>query len=695
NGDYTTSLLAGSYKVSASAPNFQPSTAVQVTVAENQTTTQNIALGPLVKPTVVVAHLNTWKTVTDGVFVEWSEPFEQSMAPAVTNGYRIHAQSDCNDASIATAFRNNWLPERQNSTAPLITGTGSGPSRVRDMEFNGMQNVVPGNTYYLEVGANTEYGNTSKQRNDRVCVPLTSNIRTLDRSTVAGTVTSAGNQPVAGATVTLTRTIGQPGTVAATGTTDASGNYSIPNVQISLFANTANPSNLPQGSYYNSPYTLTVTAAGKVTKTTTAAATGNGTTTTVNVALKSDPVAANDSYSTPEDTPLTVNAPGVLANDTDADGDPLTAAVATGPAHGTLTLNADGSFTYTPNANYNGPDSFTYTVTDGSGSATATVNIAVGAVNDPPVAANDAYSTNEDTALSVSAPGVLGNDTDADGDTLTAAVATGPAHGTLTLNANGSFTYTPAANYNGPDSFTYTASDGNGGSATATVAITVNAVNDAPTAVADSYTATKNVALSVAAPGVLGNDTDVEAGALTAAVATGPAKGTLTLNTNGSFSYTPNVGFVGTDSFTYKATDGAGASSAPATATITVVAPTSASADLSVATADSPDPAAKGGTVTYTVTVANAGPSPATSVTLTAAIKNGTLLTLTSSQGTCSTRTKTCSLDTIAAGGSVTVTVTAKAPSKAGTMSLTAKASSPVADPNTANNTKTESTTIT
>ena len=83
--------------------------------------------------------------------------------------------------------------------------------------------------------------------------------------------------------------------------------------------------------------------------------------------------------------------------------------------------------------------------------------------NTPPVADDDSYSTNEDTALTMSAPGVLSNDTDVDGMTLTAVKVSDPAHGSVALNDNGSFTYTPAANYNGPDSFTYKANDGIGG----------------------------------------------------------------------------------------------------------------------------------------------------------------------------------------------------------------------------------------
>jgi large repetitive protein len=137
----------------------------------------------------------------------------------------------------------------------------------------------------------------------------------------------------------------------------------------------------------------------------------------------------------------------------------------------------------------------TFTVTD-NGSPVAsdseTVAITVTDANRAPVAANDAYPVNEDASLTVPAAGVLANDTDADANTLTAVLGTGPTHGTLTLNANGSFTYTPASNYSGADSFTYRANDAKADSNLATVAITVTAVNDAPTmtGVADQSTTT-------------------------------------------------------------------------------------------------------------------------------------------------------------------------------------------------------------
>ncbi|NOG48617.1 MAG: tandem-95 repeat protein [Chloroflexi bacterium] len=121
----------------------------------------------------------------------------------------------------------------------------------------------------------------------------------------------------------------------------------------------------------------------------------------------------------------------MLTNDSDVDGDSLTAVLVVGPTNGTLTLATSGSFTYTPDAGFNGSDSFTYRASDGtllSNIATVTPN--VGAVNDAPVAVDDAYTTDEDTALNIAAPGVLTNDSDIDGDTLTAVLVDGPTNGT-------------------------------------------------------------------------------------------------------------------------------------------------------------------------------------------------------------------------------------------------------------------------
>jgi VCBS repeat-containing protein len=300
-------------------------------------------------------------------------------------------------------------------------------------------------------------------------------------------------------------------------------------------------------------------------------ATSDVATVTINVCPINDaPSGVEDTYSTDEDTALVIAAPGVLGNDTDPDGDPLTAILGTGPANGTVTLNADGSFEYTPSADFSGSDSFTYKVSDGTTeSAETTVSITVNPTNDAPTAAEDAYSTDEDTALAIAAPGVLGNDTDPDGDPLTAILGTGPTNGTVTLNADGSFEYTPSANFSGSDSFTYKVSDGTTESAETTVSITVNPTNDAPTAAEDAYSTDEDTALVIAAPGLLGNDTDPDGDPLTAILGTGPANGTVTVNADGSFEYTPSADFSGSDSFTYKVSDGT-TESAETTVSITV-----------------------------------------------------------------------------------------------------------------------------
>lgn len=412
--------------------------------------------------------------------------------------------------------------------------------------------------------------------------------------------------------------------------------------------------------------------------------------------------AVNDSYSTHENTALVVAAPGVLTNDTDSDSPPphpleVLAAV-TQPAHGTLTLNHDGSFTYTPTHGYHGPDSFTYKDSDGNTeSNVATVALTVEQVDEAPAntvpgaqsvaenatltfssptngmsvsdadseggvekvtlkashgtlelvstgglasvtgnktadvvaegtivalnlalegmqyapthnylgpdtltletddlghtglggpltttssvpitvtpvvydtAVNDSYSINEDQVLSIGAPGLLANDTETGGFTLQVKeVVKQPAHGLVIVKPDGSFTYTPSHLFSGSDSFTYKDNDGNTDSNEATVTITVNQVAF-DTAVGDAYSVHENAALNVnAAQGVLSNDTDSEGLALKAELVKGPEHGALTLNADGSFEYTPTANFSGADTFTYRDNDGNTQSN---TATVTI-----------------------------------------------------------------------------------------------------------------------------
>lgn len=202
----------------------------------------------------------------------------------------------------------------------------------------------------------------------------------------------------------------------------------------------------------------------------------------------------------------------------------------------------------------------------------ANIDITVRAANMPPVAANDTYHIDEDSTLIVATPGVLGNDTDANGDPLTATLVSAPSHGALTLNINGSFTYIPIANFFGEDSFIYKTSDGKNDSNPATVSIAINPVNHAPIAINNTYITGQDAVLSISAPGILVNDADADSDHLTAILISVPSSGSLTLDSNGSFTYMPGAGFNGIDNFTYRASDGQ-ADSNVATVTITVLAP--------------------------------------------------------------------------------------------------------------------------
>jgi len=268
---------------------------------------------------------------------------------------------------------------------------------------------------------------------------------------------------------------------------------------------------------------------------------------TVNPAILA-PVAAADAYWTDEGAVMNMAAPGVLANDTLNGPNPRAVLVA-GPSHGALVLNADGSFTYAPSSDYNGADSFTYmVVTDSMSSQAATVSLTVTPVNDVPVAADDAASTFVNTPAVIN---VLANDSDIDGDALTTVLAASPQNGTVAVNADQSVTYTPNAGFVGNDAFTYSASDGSALSGPATVTVTVS---DQPQAVGDSYAINEDTTLNVASPGVLGNDQLT--GVASAVLVTPPSSGSLGLNSDGSFTYTPSADYWGSDSFTYKFTSG-------------------------------------------------------------------------------------------------------------------------------------------
>lgn len=268
------------------------------------------------------------------------------------------------------------------------------------------------------------------------------------------------------------------------------------------------------------------------------------------------PRAVVDSYQTNEDEPLTVAVPGVLSNDTDIDGDALTATLQTLPANGTVSLQSDGSFTYTPLQDFSGLDGFTYAANDGAASSVAAVTLQVALRNDAPVALDDDYETAANIELVVAAPGLLLNDSDAEGDILTVEIISDPQHGLVVLSADGSFRYTPNRSFAGDDAFFYQANDGELQSPPAEVRIRVTATGNLPIAADDFYSVFQGTVLVVEAPGVLGNDADDDQDVLTAVTVVDVAAGTLMFLADGSFTYEAPMGFTGLVTFAYRASDG-------------------------------------------------------------------------------------------------------------------------------------------
>ncbi|MDN3524185.1 Ig-like domain-containing protein, partial [Halomonas sabkhae] len=269
-------------------------------------------------------------------------------------------------------------------------------------------------------------------------------------------------------------------------------------------------------------YTYTVTSGG-VTETATVDVTVNAV---------SDGVA--DSFTTPEDTPLSDD---VSTNDTHSAA--ASYSLNTDAANGTVSMNPDGTFTYTPDADYNGSDSFTYDVEDVNGD-TETVTVGLTVTPEADIV-DDSATTDEDTTVTTD---VLANDTFEGTPSVTA--VTQPTNGTVTNNNDGTVTYTPDADFNGTDSYTYTVTSG-GVTETATVGVTVNAVADG---VADSFTTQEDTPLS---DDVSTNDT--HSAAASYSLNTDASNGTVSMNPDGTFTYAPDADYNGSDSFTYDVED--------------------------------------------------------------------------------------------------------------------------------------------
>jgi len=261
-------------------------------------------------------------------------------------------------------------------------------------------------------------------------------------------------------------------------------------------------------------------------------------TVSVNVASTNDiPIASNDSVALLEDMPASVTLRGA-----DPDGDKITFSVLTNPDHGTLS-GTEPNLVYTPNENFSGSDRFTFKVNDGKAdSLPATISFAVTPIDDPPTATGDSVTVQEDMPASITLKGV-----DPDGDKLTYEIVKKPTHGKLD-GAPPALVYTPDPNFSWLDSFTFRVSDGKAESAPATVLISVAAANDPPKAFADSATTAEDVPATI---DVLANDVDVDNELLKIVAVTQGKNGKVTINPNGTLTYTPNQDFSGEDTFTY------------------------------------------------------------------------------------------------------------------------------------------------
>jgi LPXTG-motif cell wall-anchored protein len=262
-----------------------------------------------------------------------------------------------------------------------------------------------------------------------------------------------------------------------------------------------------------------------------------------------------------------------MDNDSDPDGDVITLVQRiSDPENGIVTDNEDGSFTYTPNQDFLGRDCFDYQITDGELTDVASICITIkdsdpgepGDDNQPPVAQDDEYTTDKNTPIDIT--DYMDNDSDPDGDVITLVQRiSDPENGIVTDNEDGSFTYTPNQDFVGRDCFDYQITDGEL-TDVASICITIKDSdpgepgddNQPPVAKDDRYSTQKNRTLTVDPPGILVNDSDPDGDSIIVDVDTvsEPNHGTLTQKEDGSFIYTPDTNYTGTDTYTYRVFDG-------------------------------------------------------------------------------------------------------------------------------------------
>lgn len=269
-------------------------------------------------------------------------------------------------------------------------------------------------------------------------------------------------------------------------------------------------------------------------------------TVTVN-AVNDAPVTQNVSFTTDEDTPYTESYIGYVS---DIDGDDLTIIGVTNPTFGTATCEGTDC-TYTPYQDVHGTDSFTYKVNDGElDSNISTVSVTINPVNDAPIANDVTASTTSRTENMRQSVDITLSVTDADGDDLTISIVSDVSNGTTSLSGS-TVTYTPTANYDGTDTFTYKANDGTVDSNIATGTITITDTNQAPIANDMSLSLDRESSIDFTL-----DASDQDGDSLSKTIVSQPDNGTLVPGAGLNYTYTPDSGYFGTDSFTYKVNDG-------------------------------------------------------------------------------------------------------------------------------------------
>ena len=404
--------------------------------------------------------------------------------------------------------------------------------------YNGIETI----TYTVSDGTNSATGTltvTVTSVNDLpVVLPDTLEVAE-DAATTSNDVIANDTDPVEEDTLTLTAV-----------TTDENGTVAINTDNVSI--------DYTPAADFNGTETITYTVSDGTD-------TATGTLTVTVTAVNDAPVAVDDALTVDEDADLT--SKNVIENDTDVDLDTLTLTEVSYTGDGIVAVNSNNaSIDYTPAADYDGTETITYTVSDGTLSTTGTLTVTVSPLNDNlPITVSDTETVLEDAATT--SINVVGNDTDADEDTLVLASVTTAGSGIVAVNSNGvSVDYTPALNFNGSEIITYTVSDGTD-TATGTLTVEVTAVNDAPVAIDDREIISENSSLRRL--DVILNDTDVEGDALSLIAVTTAGTGTVDINADQeSVDYTPAQGFKGTEIITYTVSDG---SDSDSTGTLTIL----------------------------------------------------------------------------------------------------------------------------